>query len=352
MSKTYFIFIFFLLLFIFLVPEIANAGVINPDISVIGQLISNRTDDAKSADANKNTLNLGETEIQFESYLNPYSRGTFVLTIDTGGLTVEEAYINIFKGLPDGLAVKAGKYRVGFGKLNPQHPHDYSSITAPRVIAAMLPGDDGYNETGAQASYMFPTPGSWASILSADVLNGSSWHPDEPQTATGWVARWANSFLLNDTPLDIGFSATEGTNNVTWNRKTDVYGFDVKTKIPFNSITRLTLQGEYFYNDSDVVTSTTTGSFNRTGRQGFYALFDLKFAQQWNAGVIYDQYNPADNSNLTDSAIKGFLGFSFLEESTLLRLAYEQFMPQGSPVVNTVTLQLLFSMGPHKAHQF
>ena len=331
-----------------------HAGVINPDISVIGQLIANRTDDANSVDKNKNTLNLGETEIQFDSYLNPYARGTFVFTVEnaTSSVTIEEAYINIFKGLPDGFAVKAGKYRVGFGKLNPTHPHDYSSITAPRVMAAMLPGEDGYNEIGAQASYMLPTSGSWASIVSADIINGSSWHSDESGSAAGWVGRWSNSFLINDTPLDLGLSATQGTNNVQWDKKTEVYGFDVKTKIPFNSITRLTLQGEYFYNDSDVIVSTATGSFDRTGRKGFYAFCDLKFAQRWNAGVIYDQYNPSDNSSLTDSAIKGFLGFSFLEESTLLRLAYEQYMPQGSPVVNTVMLQLLFSMGPHKAHQF
>jgi hypothetical protein len=216
----------------------------------------------------------------------------------------------------------------------------------------MLPGEDWYNETGADLSYMLPMPGSWASVVSADVLNGSSWHPDEARYDSAWAGRWTNSFLIKDTPLDIGFSATQGTNNVMWDRKTEVYGFDVKTKIPLDCVRRLTLQGEYFYNDSEVIVSTVTGSFDRAGRQGFYAFFNLQLSQRWNAGVIYDQYNPADNKDLTNSTIKGFLGFSFLEESTLLRLAYEQFMPQGSPVVNTVTLQLMFSMGPHKAHQF
>ena len=63
----------------------------------------------------------------------------------------------------------------------------------------MLPGDEGYNETAAQVSYMFPFPGSWASVLSANITQGASFHPDEAQSATGWVGRWSNSFLINDT---------------------------------------------------------------------------------------------------------------------------------------------------------
>jgi len=345
---------FIVLLIMYILPmKYAFAGVTNPNISVIGQIISGHNDDASSQDANKTTLNLGETELVFDDYLNPYAKGMFVFTVGNSGLQTEEAYITIFKGLPDGLALKGGKYRVGFGKLNPVHPHVYSFIEAPRVIAAMLPGDDGYNETGAQASIMLPTFGSWASNLSADAINGSSWHPNETASAAGWVGRWSNSFLINDiVPFEAGMSATQGTNNVQWNKKTEVYGADLKTKIPLSNLTTLTLQGEYFYNDSDVVISSVTGSFSNVDRQGFYAFADLKFAQRWNAGVIYDQYNPAANKDFTCRAVKYFAGYSLLEETTLLRIAYEQFMPEGSPVVHTWTFQVLYMMGPHKAHQF
>jgi hypothetical protein len=340
---------------ILFIPGLLFAGAANPNISVIGQFISNSTDDKTSQDKNTPTLGLGETEIQCDAPLNPYSSGVFVFSIDNGQFSVEEAYINIFNGLPDGFAVKAGKYRIGFGKLNPVHPHDYAFITAPRVMASMLPGDDGYDDTGAQLSYLFPTPGSWASNLSFDVLNGSSFHPDQTKTANAWVGRWTNSFLINDiTPLDIGFSATEGTNDTDFNTKTKVYGLDIKTKIPVSPSQVLTLQGEYFYNDSDVLvdSNSLTGDYNRVGRRGFYAFANMKFSTRWNGGAIYDQYQPADNTSLTDSALKYFVGYSFLEETTVLRLAYEDFMPQDSPDVHTWSFQLLFMMGPHKAHQF
>ena len=353
---TQFIYILFFLCAVYAVSP-SYAGPVNPNISVIGQVISQNSDDAASGNAGKTTLNLGETEIQCDAYLNPYAKGVFVFSIDTSSgsnaFSTEEAYITIFKGLPDGVGIKAGKYRVGFGKINPAHPHTLPFIESPRVLAAMLPGDDGYNETGAQVSYLFPFPGSWASVLSVDITNGSSFHPDETQSATGWVGRWSNSVLINDvTPLEIGVSGTQGTNSVLWGTKTTVYGADVKTKIPLSVLTKLTLQGEYFYNNSDVVTNLASGAYDHDARSCFYAFGDLQFWQRWNGGVIYDQYNPTWNKDLTDRAVKGFLGYSLLEETTLLRLTYEVFTPENSPVVHTWMFQLLFSMGPHKAHQY
>ena len=339
------------LLLLFLCRIVLFAGVVNPDISVIGQIIYKYHDAKAATDARKPTLDLGETELVFDSYLNPYAKGTFVFTVGDEGLGTEEAYIDVIKGLPDGLGLRGGKYRLGFGKLNPVHPHTYPFIDAPRVMSAMLPGEDGFNDIGTRASYFLPL--SWASDVTADFLKGSSFHPDETKAGAAWLAHWNNSLLLNETvPLDIGVSATKGTNNVQWQTKTAVYGVDIKTKIPFSSLTNLTLQGEYFYNNSSVVVDTTTGDTSHVGRQGFYAFADLRFKQRYNAGVIYDQYNPPENKNLTNRSIKGFVGYSLLEETTLLRLTYERFKPENSPAVHTVMFQVLFSMGPHKAHQF
>ena len=41
-----------------------------------------------------------------------------------------------------------------------------------------------------------------------------------------------------------------------------------------------------------------------------------------------------------------------MEETTLLRLTFEHFVPHLGPSVNTVGGQILFSMGPHKPHAF
>ncbi len=180
-----------------------RAGVANPDISVIGQLLYKYHDDRTAEGARRPTLDLGETELVFDASLNPYAKGTFVFTAGEDGAGVEEAYLDVIKGLPDGLALRGGKYRQGFGKLNPVHPHAYPFIEAPRVLAAMLPGEDGFNDVGTRVSYFLPV--GWASELSADFLKGGAFHPDETKPAAGGAAHWNNSLVLGETvPLGIG----------------------------------------------------------------------------------------------------------------------------------------------------
>lgn len=345
--------IFTLSLF-FICTAYVFAEPLNPDISVIGQFYSKYTNDTQDVNHDKTTMNMGETELVCESNLNPYAKGTFVFSISNDeGFQTEEAYITIFNGLPDGLALKAGKYRIGFGKLNPEHPHAYPFMEAPRVMSAMLPGEESFNDTAAQASYMLPFTDKVASVVSFDVLNGSSFHPEEDKYSSAWVARWSNSFLIKDiTPFEIGFSFTQGVNNVEWDKKTTVFGADAKTKLKLSKTSTLTLQGEYFYNDSDILVSESTGESINSKRSGFYTFANFAFLQRWNAGIIYDQYQNPEDKELTDRTAKVFAGYSLLEETTVLRLAYEKFTPQDGEISDTVSFQLVFMMGPHKAHKF
>ena len=63
----------------------ARAGVVNPDISILGQPTMTWSD-AKEVngqpvtDRKRFRLDPGETEIVFDSYLNPYARGMFTLS--------------------------------------------------------------------------------------------------------------------------------------------------------------------------------------------------------------------------------------------------------------------------------
>ncbi len=160
------------------------AGVTNPNISAIGQVFGTYTDDTRSPAARKAALSLGETELVLDAALNPYFNGMFVLSIDAkGGLDVEEAYTTMVRGLPLNLAIKAGKFRLDFGKLNQAHPHAYPFIRTPRVLdpgaAGLLPGEESFDEPAIQVSTLFPVTDNWSVMLSADALQGSSFHPDD-----------------------------------------------------------------------------------------------------------------------------------------------------------------------------
>src|SRR5262249_39726323 len=160
---------FWLALLLLLAPVApARAGVVNPDISVIGQPFMRWADDFNDPARKRPTLNVGEVEAMFDAALNPYARGTFILSIANGGIDVEEGYFQLLRGLPAGLALKGGKYRVGFGKLNPQHPHTWPFADRFNVLADYLPGAESFDEVGLSLSERIPMPGDISLPATAD----------------------------------------------------------------------------------------------------------------------------------------------------------------------------------------
>jgi hypothetical protein len=99
----------------------ARAGVVNPDISVLGQPLMRWTNDLSSPSPKRVTFDQGEVEMVYDAYLNPYAKGYFVVSLAPEGIDLEEGYFTLLRGLPGGLALKGGKCRVNFGKLNPTH---------------------------------------------------------------------------------------------------------------------------------------------------------------------------------------------------------------------------------------
>lgn len=333
------------------------AGITNPDISAIGQVLGNYTDDPISVDAREPTLKLGEAEIVLDAYLNPYFKGWLTLSGGEDGIGLEEAYTSMVKGLPWGLGLKAGKYRLGFGKLNSSHPHAYPFIAPPRSLVSLLPGGlEGFNETGLQVSEFLPTPGDWASTLSVDLIEAKEFHPGQDWTRLGWLGRWSNDFMLGEKgALETGFSAATGNDVARDGDAVFIWGSDLKAKFYLPGASQLTLQAEAVLRQGHFQDTTMSpglrSAATKQNRTGLVVLADYRLHTQLNGGALFEQWeNPGVVT--TDRAFRVFLGYAVLEESTLLRFSFEHFMPEVGDPVNTVSLQLLFSMGPHKAHQF
>jgi hypothetical protein len=338
-------------------PSTADAGVVNPDISAIGQVRAQVTGDPASTDKNRPVLALGESELILDAPLNPYFRGAFTLAAGEEGFGVEEAYTSMVKGLPWGLGLKAGKYRLGFGKLNAVHPHAYPFLDAPRAWTSLMPGgEEGFNETAFQISELLPMPGDWASTLSVDAIQGISFHPGDNRNRMGWLGRWSHSFLIGDaTAFEAGVSGATGWDELDAKARGALVGVDLKAKFYLPGSSQLTLQGEAVFRRSHEV-DTLSAAVTDENRSGGYVFADYRFHTRYNAGVLAEQWKRALSEGgmpgSTDRALKVFAGYAVLEESTLLRVAFERYLPDDGPAVNTVSAQLLFSMGPHKAHQF
>ncbi|HLP39997.1 MAG TPA: hypothetical protein VK465_00700, partial [Fibrobacteria bacterium] len=298
-------------------------------------------------------LSLGEAEFLIDAPLNPYLKGFFTLSAGEEGVAIEEAYAEALRGLRFGLGLKAGQYRLGFGRLNAVHPHAYPFLETPTTWATLLPGgEEGWKEPAAQASVLLPTPGTWASTVSADVIRAAEFHPgEEEETRLGALARWSNAFLFGErAALEAGASWATGLDHVEKDLRGHLAGGDFKLKLYLPASSQLVLQGEGAWRLSHAVDSR--GDATSEERWGFYAFADWRNGTGWNLGALYDQADSPDDPDLQNRAVTAFTGWSLMEESTVLRLAYTYFLPEDAPEYGRLAFQFLFSMGPHKPHRF
>ncbi len=365
------------------VPVAANAGVTNPDISLIGQPLIHWTDAAGDPSRKRPVLDAGETEIVFDAALNPYARGWATLSFAEGGASVEEIYFTMLRGLPAGLTLKGGKYRMGFGKLNMVHPHAYPFAERFSVLAAYLPGEEAFNETGLQLSARLPAPGDISLTASIDALQGDTFRilrqpslalndplainplngdrTAEPRTAV--LGRLSAFLPVNvRSGVELGLSGTQGTNNAAAATRTTVLGADVKAKLWTGDDSFLLVQAEALKLDREEASwDEASAAYTTTSIQplGGYLFADFSWAKRYDAGASYESFQRPTADKARDSAFGVFAGLWLMEETTAFHLEYHRFMP-GTPdgaiespdAVNSLRLRVIFSMGPHKVHQF
>jgi hypothetical protein len=351
----------------------AFAGVVNPDISVIGQPFATLTDGRGAPDRNRLRLDAGETEFVFDAYLNPYARGTFVAALGAEGIGLEEGHFTIQRGLPAGLSVRGGKYRAGFGVLNPQHPHLYPFAERFGVMAAYLPGDESLNETGVSVSGRIPAPGEFSLTATGDWLQGDTYRitrepsgsAEDPllsesgdrdgESRPAFLGRIAGFTMIGEqSALGFGVSATEGTNNVAAGTRTTVFGADVKAKLWTSPRSYIVIQAEALRAARESATwSEESGYAHDTFEPaGGYIFGDYNFSPRYNAGASYERYQLPEAGEPWNQAAGLFAGYSLMEETTAIRLDWRREIPDAGDAVNTFTLRVIYSMGPHKAHQF
>jgi hypothetical protein len=356
------------LLFVMLVG-IAIAGnaqtTVNPDISVISRFLVHTDDGAKLESGvrefSRPDFSFQELELAMQAYLNPFSKADIIMTLpgpdlEAGKLGIEEAYATILRGLPLDMNLRVGKYRAEFGKLNMMHPHAWPFITAPLVQERFF--GEALNDLGISASVLLPT-GDVYTKLTLDLLRGTA-IGDVTGIAdtTGASPYYANSgrlssfFTLNDeSDLEVGLSGYTGIHD-PYNRERFWYGdMDFKYKYRPSAYTSLVVQGEYLLNSRNV----RLDGEQKVSTSGFYLFADYQFFKTYSIGARLDW---AESPYSTDDRAKGFAifaGYYPVEETLGLRLEYARTTtqtPGAEQSVNSINAQLLFSLGPHKAHPF
>ena len=366
---------------------------INPDISLIGTFNTYTNFIKGTPEYGKLNFETPEMELFIDGYLNPFARATANIAYEEGEFSVEELYANIVRGLPLDLQLKAGKYLVGFGKINTIHPHAWPFLERP-LFHQVFFSPDGFNEVGASLSYLLPT-GDLYTNLEVGVYNGQSIPMliDTNAVERGinpiFIGRLNSFFNLGDyTNLEVGLSGSYGCySKVMINPEGDIdvemiekplnylyTGIDFKYKYSPDSYSALTIQGEALLNHRDAVRQGPFGvnsdidEIKKISNYGGFIYADYKFIKQFSIGLKYDYTagifddEPSlttlmnDDKNNTQG-VEGWISYYPVEETTALRLGVQHLMFNYGDGTNrdgetTIKLQLIFSLGPHKAHPF
>jgi predicted outer membrane protein len=374
-----------------LVSAAAAAQSLNPDISLIGDVRAFVTDDAADPKEGELQLDLESAELAIQGYLNPFARADLFVGYHDGEFELEELYATILRGLPLGTVLRAGKYRVDFGKLNLLHPHAYSFLDTPLVHQQFL-GEEGLNDIGLNLNWQVPIGGSSLTI-SGNLLKGDWVEPHEHdhehaeeataaspsrflrggairalqdeaeteaeiETALGTSERVALFVPTGEwAGVEIGVNALQGTLDDLTDRRVDLLGADVKYRWAPDKYRSLTVQGEWIRSERDVVSDHEADDgepvIERVESTGYFAFFDWRFRQRWNLGAIVERSGLADEADVTVERAGVFAGFALMEETTMVRLLLRRSDGDEFPEpFNEAILQLVFSLGPHKAHWF
>lgn len=298
-------------------------------------------------DPNQRGFTVQGVELNLQGAVDPYFRGNanVLLSIDSGGesfLELEEAWLETIS-LPGNLQARAGQMLTEFGRVNTQHPHQWSFVDSPLVNARFL-GPDGLRNPGARLSWLVPTPFYSEFFLGVQNSHGETAtsfrssghshggeeeeeglpfayrHPDNDRGVDGigdllFTPRLAMSFDVTDNQvLLLGASAAFGPNSsgMTGDTATQIYGVDATWKwkspnahagFPFvmwqtEAMLRRYEAGRFDWQEEadageEVIMDEDTALPAALSREtltdyGFYSQLLWGFRKGWVAGLRYD----------------------------------------------------------------
>jgi hypothetical protein len=355
---------------------------LNPEISVIPRFRL-ESDDGGELPVRRifgrPQFSLEEFEIAIQGSLNPFARADVFLAKKGFGdepIEIEEAYATFLRGLPLDLNFRIGKYLADFGKLNMVHPHAWSFVSQPLSLERFI-GEEGINDLGISGSILLPAGDVLYSKLTVDVLRGNSISSiapssDERYGGPGLVdtvaasVYYANSARLmmffptsENGDLEIGFSGLTGIHDPYQKLRFYYSNVDFKYKWKPGAYTSLVLQGEALFNSRKILVGPDARgrrSFQTVTSGGFYVFADLQFNKVFTIGARYDwSQSPYTNSDKAEGGAV-FIGYYPVEETAAFRLQFQHVRSTQSVAerrsINSIALQFVFALGPHKAHLF
>jgi len=352
--------------------------VLNPEISVTGDLLfSSRDDTTSDQSSDFNFRNLG---VHLESWLDPYSRFKSAVEFHEGETELGEGYLTLYN-VGEDLNLTLGKFRQQFGVVNRWHKHGLEQVDFPLALRKIF-GEGGLNQTGLSLDWMMPPAGDSSQQLTFQVTDGSNSRLFDENTGNrpSLLAHYKNyRDLSKDTYLEWGCSGLLGWND-EWDipgdaeqsssKVTTVLGADLSIlwepteKMRYRNVE---WRSEVYLLNKRLLAPDGTGADN-INAWGLYSYLQSKVSRTVDIGIRGDFYVPDT---------KGYAGFSgslsplaVTSDSPYIRQVGPYITWWQSPFVkfrleydysdskgidnpeHVVWLQCVFAAGPHKHERY
>jgi hypothetical protein len=315
-----------------------GANLLNPEISVTGDVRLVARDESPQEE---NAIPR-EFEFSFQSALDPFTKTKIFLTFEEEELGIEEGYI-YWPGLPGHIRLDLGKIRQQIGDLNRWHLHALPETEYPLVYQRFL-GEEGLGGVGVSLYSALPI--SLAGGTHELWLQGTTAR-SEPLYAGGrqltLLGRVQNFWQLSRSSYgQLGFTATGG-NSADADLRSRLLGLDLRfTYRPPQAATRreITFRAEGYR-----LHSTEAGV--TTDRYGTFLDLQARTSRRWVFGVRYDYADAPRGLENTEWRITPAVTW-WQSEFVYLRLQGEHRDSDLEGTTNLLTLQAVWSVGPHK----
>jgi hypothetical protein len=356
---------------------------LNPEISVSGDFVGHYRD--QSGTRERSDAEIRGLELNFQSYLDPFSRLKATTHIHDEEVHVEEIYLTRFSMFKN-TNLDLGRFRQQFGVVNRWHEDAIDQVEYPLALRNIF-GDEGINQTGASLEWILPKWGKAHQGLTFQVTNTENERLFGGDTMGNpcLLFHYKNyRDLSRDTYLEFGLSGLFGWSD-EWkvdkggaaleneydSLGTQVYGADLSVlwepadKALYRN---LEWRSEVYLLDRGILAPDDSGRDNLQA-WGAYSYLQSRIAQNLEVGVRYDYFQP-DTKGYANVPGASMMPLAYTADdayrwqicpyitwwqSEFVKFRLEYDYADGRGMENpehVIWLQAIFAAGPHKHERY
>ena len=355
---------------------------LNPEISAAGDLLVYYHD--QDGTRKRSDAEIRGLELNFQSYLDPFSYMKATAHISDEHVDIEELYFTRFSAVA-GANLDLGRFRQSFGVVNRWHEDALDQVQYPLALQRIF-GDEGLNQTGASLDWTLPTWGAAHQEFVLQVTNGENeaLFAGDALGTPSLLFHYKNYRDLSENAyLEWGLSGLFGWNDA-WDIQgvnevntdydalgTRVFGFDLSylwEPIDQALYRNVEWRSELYALNRDILAPDGSGR-DTINAWGAYTYLQSKVARNWIVGARLDYFEPdsKDYAETEDVSLAPLVYAArhprrwqigpyvtwWQSEWVRLRTEYNYAWGNGmEPEEHTVWGQATFAIGPHKHERY